>query len=72
MKIIKSNNATRANRKRNLADPTAKQLVGPPPVTIQQNDAGHSIKVNRTDDAVDSIEVTCACGCQILIRCDYE
>ena len=72
MTIIKSNKAAGDRHMRSPYSGAKKKLVGPLPVDIQQNDAGHSVKVNRTGDHVDSIEVTCACGCQIMVRCEYE
>ena len=45
--------------------------IGPLDSPAQQNSAGHAIKVNRNKGEVESIEVICACGERIVVRCDY-
>lgn len=30
-----------------------------------------TIKINRTDDEIETIEVVCTCGEKTVIRCDY-
>ena len=47
------------------------QPIGPAASPAQENEAGHAIKVNRNKGEIESIEVTCACGERILLRCDY-
>jgi hypothetical protein len=45
--------------------------IGAPAQPHQGTPAGPTIRVVREGDAVKLIEVTCACGELIRIRCDY-
>ena len=58
----------RANSKTSAA---VSKPIGPLSAPVQENAAGHAVKVNRNNGEVESIEVTCACGERILVRCDY-
>ncbi|MDE0934627.1 MAG: hypothetical protein OSA89_01820 [Mariniblastus sp.] len=51
---------------------SAKQIIGPASTNIINDPKGHSIKVNKLNGAVDSIEVNCSCGERIIVKCDYE
>jgi hypothetical protein len=49
-----------------------KQVIGPPSVQTQTGH-GHQINVNKNNaGAIETIEVVCACGERILLRCDYD
>ena len=72
MSITKSTGRATILRSKSAVSATTKQLIGPVVDCAQQNDAGHTVKVNQSNGKVDSIEVTCACGERILVRCDYE
>ncbi len=51
-----------------------KIAIGPRKAKLDKKPAntGPSVKMNRGSDGVDTIEITCACGEQIVIRCDYD
>lgn len=54
--------------------PGKKITIGPPAsptATPHANHATASVEVNRNDQGIETIEVTCACGERIVIRCEY-
>jgi len=59
-------------RSKTASSTTAKQIIGPASSNIINDPKGHSIKVNKLNGTVDSIEVNCSCGERIIVKCDYE
>ncbi|MCP4098300.1 MAG: hypothetical protein GY880_25710 [Planctomycetaceae bacterium] len=59
-------------RSKTASGTTAKQIIGPTSSNIINDPKGHSIKVNKLNGTVDSIEVNCSCGERIIVKCDYE
>lgn len=61
-KIISASRAT---------PPTGRHLIGPP-VEEEHTSCQPTVELQRVDQKIVGIEVTCSCGEKLFIECQYE
>jgi hypothetical protein len=54
------------------ASPAAASPPAPAAATSNHSTVEATAKLVRSPEGIDTIEVTCACGQQIVLRCDYS